>query len=468
MKICFGGVLLLKIFNNIAVKVILFIIIIVFLIINIYINTYNKISENKNTTAFNDSVDQYNLSITEFLSSFESSIRMLSKNEMVQHVSDNPEKYYNSTLELFKTFQQSYSSTAFVYFTPNKKIFGINKLVSWPDTSKELSITNWLGTQRPWYTNAIKLNGEITWTKPYIDSTTKKLTITVSKMVIDKNNSFKGVVAIDIYLDDLSKKISSLKKVNEGDILIISRTNKKDFFIIDNLENKELTSVFTNNIINTLYSKNSGNLHISNKKMNYYISYTSNTATGWKVVGIIENQRLMKETKEIINNIFVGGVSLVFISIIIILYVIKQMGSTIQTLNSSINAIGEKTLTPQNEIMSLDITSEEIIFDKPTSNINILFEIETEKERINELIKNNSNFTVSNAKQVKTSITRLARYLTKLSLSLKCHQIQRVNINSFLIEIKDYINCLNEKSTSVELGNILIEIDKLIKTTINS
>lgn len=468
MKICFGGVFLLKIFNNIAVKIILFIVIIVFLVISIYINAYNKISENKNTTAFNYSVDQHNLSITEFLSSFESSIQMLSKNEMVQYVSDNPEKYYNSTLELFKTFQQSYSSTAFVYFTPEKKIFGINKLVSWPDTSKELSITNWLGTQRPWYTNAIKLNSEITWTKPYIDSTTKKLTITVSKMVTDKKNSFKGVVAIDIYLDDLSKKISSLKRVNEGDILIISRTDKEDFFIIDNLENKELTSVFTNSIVNTLYSKNSGNLHVSNKKTDYYISYTTNLATGWKVVGIIDNQRLIKETKEIINNIFVGEVSIVFISIIIILYVIKQMGSTIQTLNNSINATGEKTPTPQNEIRSLEMISDEIIFDKPTSSINILFEIETEKEKINELIKNNSNFNVSNAKQVKISITRLASYITKLSSSLKCHQIQRVSINSFLIEIQDYMNCIKEKSTSVELETILIDLAELIKTIINS
>lgn len=458
---------MLKIFNTIAVKVILFIVIVVFLFIGIYTNTYSKTSENKNTTSFNNSVDQHNLYITDFLHSFENSIDMLSKNEMVQYVSDNPEKYYNSTLELFKTFQQSYSSTAFVYFTPVKKIFGTKKLVSWPDTSEELSTTGWLGTQRPWYTNAIKANGTISWTKPYIDSTTKKYAITVSKTVIDKDNVIKGVVAIDIYLDDLSEKISYLEKFNQGCMIIILKTDKDDFFLIENLKNKELKSVFTKKVINSLYNKNSESLHINNKNGSYYVSYTTNVVTGWKVVGIIDHKLLMKETNEITTNIFIGSISIVFISIIIILYVIMQMRSTMQTLNSSIRATAEKAPSPQNELMLFENTSEGLVFDKPASNISILFEIETEKKKINDLIENNSSFNVSVAKKVMSSITILASCATELTLSLKCHKIQSVSVNNFLIQIQESMKYQKQQSTSVELNAILIEIDELIRNIIN-
>nr|WP_243429166.1 cache domain-containing protein [Clostridium pascui] len=425
-------------------------------------------SQNKYTKSFNISVEQYNLSITEFLSTLESAVEMLSKNEMIQSVSDNPDKYYDSTLELLKTFQQAYSSTAFAYFTPEKKIFGTKKLVSWPDTSEELSNNYWEPTERPWYINTINSASKITWTKPYIDSTTKKNIITVSKTVTDKENKFKGVMAIDIYLDDLSKKINYFKEFNQGDIFIISRTDNENFFIVDNIENIKSKAIFNNKLINSLYSQKSGSLNSDNISGNYYISYTTNTVTGWKVVGVIEQNQLTKETKTIITNIFIGVVAIIFISIISILYITKQMGSTIQSLSVSIKSTEEQTLPKSIKLDLFQIESDELLFEKATSHINILFEIETEKERINKLIKNANDFSYSNSKELKTLITRLNSYKCKLNSSIKSHEIQITNINNYFFEIQDYINSLCKTSIAIELKTELVQLDELISSIINS
>lgn len=457
-----------KILKNLTVKITIFIIIIILIVTNIYINANRIISKNKYTKSFDISIEQHNLSITEFLSTLESAVEMLSKNEMIQYVSDNPDKYYNSTLELLKTFQQAYSSTAFAYFTPEKKIFGVKKLVSWPDTSEELSNDYWEPTQRPWYINTINSKGKITWTKPYIDSTTKKHIITVSKTVMDKENKFKGVLAIDIYLDDLSKKISYFKEFNEGDIYIISRTDNKDFFIINNIENSKSKAIFNKKLIDSIYSQKSGSLYSDSVSREYYVSYTTNSVTGWKVVGVIEQNQLIRETKNIIINIFIGVIAILFMSIISILYITKQMGSTIQSLSGSIKATEEQTVPKLMKLNLFQIESEELLLEKPTSDINILFEIETEKERVNRLIKSPNGINSSSARELKILITRLASYKDKLNLSVKSHEIQMISINNYFFEIQGYINSLHKVSIPIELKTELVQLDELISSIINS
>lgn len=393
---------------------------------------------------------------------------MLSKNELIQYVSDNPNKYYNSTEELLKNFQQAYSYTAFAYFAPEKKIFGVKKLISWPDTSEELSNAPWEASQRPWYINAINSKGKVAWTKPYIDSTTKKYILTVSKNVMNKENKFAGVMAIDIYLDDLSEKINYLKKFNKGDIFIISRTDNKNFFIVDNTKTNELKYIFNDNLINKMYNKKSGSFYSDNNTGNYYVSYTTNRATGWKVIGVIEKQQLIKETNVLVNNIFIGIAAVVFISIISILYITKQMGSTIQTLSVSIKSTEEKTLPQSAKVTPFRIENEDFLFEKPASDINILFEIEYEKQNLDNLIKNINNFNLSKAEDVKNSLKTLTSYKSKLNPSIKSHEAEMLSLNNFLIKIREKLTSLAENFNHVELKSEIVHLCKLIDTITNS
>ncbi|WP_432407966.1 cache domain-containing protein [Wukongibacter sp. M2B1] len=450
-----------KFFNKLTVKTIIFFVIIAFLVIILYIDSSSKIFKTQYTESFHSSVVQHNISITEFLSAFESAVEMFSKNEMVQYVSDNPEKYYESTLELFKTFQQSYAPAAFAYFAPEKKIRGTKKIVSWPDTSERLSSSEWLAKERPWYIKAVESKENIVWTEPYIDATTKKYTVTVSKKVMDKEDNFKGIMAIDISLDDLSKKINYFKGPKEGYLLTILKSNGDYFFLNDN-ENKELKSLFTNDIIKNLYNQNSGNFHISDKIGNYYVTFTTNMITGWKVVGIIEQSSLSRGAKNIESNIFLGVVLTTFIGIASILYVTKQMGNTIQTLGGSIKAAEEKILPPDEKLKLFEFENEELIFEKVNPNINILFEIEAEKEKTNGFIKRIQDLDFSCANELKTSIEMLIQYLNNLDPSLKSNEIQKESVVNLLIETREFLNIIRSKSIANEVEGIFAELDKII------
>ncbi|GAU79224.1 cache domain-containing protein [Fusibacter sp. 3D3] len=450
---------MIKRLNNKVLKILLTILIIVFLILNIYEHTYQTLLQNDYTASFDHSVEQYNLSISDFFSNLESAAEMLSKNELIQYVSDDPEKYYESTLELLKNFYQVYDATAFAYFTPEKKIFGTQKLISWPDTSEELSNTSWEAEQRPWYINAINSNPAFVWTKPYIDTTTNKHVITGSKTVIDKAQKFKGVLAIDIYLDDLSEKINALKKYNEGSVFIVLKMDDQHFFTIDSADNVISKTLFTDDLIHQIYQNESASLYFENKSSHYYISYATNPITGWKVIGVIDPYKFTKATTNLIINLVASIVTIFLITLFSVLYIKKQIGSTIQTLSGSILATEDKPIAHPSQIK---LESEDLMFEKSTSHINLLFYIEAEKENIRSLLNDIDALSITKIKAINLSLTKLARYKNGLNLSLKSHEIQVISINHFLLELKEQMRVLRQKSIAVDIDAEFNRFETLI------
>lgn len=65
--------------------------------------------------------------------------------------------------------------------------------------------------QRPWYQKAT-LERKTILTDYYIDARTKKLNITVAAPLINKNGEVIGSIGTDIYLDELLKKLNTLKE----------------------------------------------------------------------------------------------------------------------------------------------------------------------------------------------------------------------------------------------------------------
>lgn len=452
-----------KRFNRRVLKIFIYILITGFLVFNIYKHTYQIILQNDYTEAFDRSVQQYNLSITDFFSNLESAAEMLSKNELIQYVSDDPEKYYDSTLDLLKNFYQIYDSTAFAYFTPEKKIWGSKKLISWPDTSEELSNTSWEAQQRPWYINAINSNHTFAWTEPYVDTTTNKHVITVSKTVFDKENKFKGVLAIDIYLDDLSEKINALKKYNEGSVFIILKMDDQHFYTIDNLDNDISKTLFTDDLIQQIYLNESDALYFENKSGHYYISYATNPITGWKIIGVVDQYKFTQATTNIILNLLVGIATIIIISIISVLYIKKQIGSTIQTLSGSILASEEKPASQMPKINLFKLDTEDLVYEKNTSPINLLFHIEAEKENIRTLTQDINALDIFKIKAINLSLSKLADYKNALNLTLKSHEIQVISINHFLLELKEQITLFRQNTIELDVETELNRLDDLVK-----
>jgi methyl-accepting chemotaxis protein len=64
-------------------------------------------------------------------------------------------------------------------------------------------------TARPWYKQAMAA-GKLVVTKPYTDYTTHKLVVTFARPVSDSSGTLKGVVAADIFLDNVSATVNAI------------------------------------------------------------------------------------------------------------------------------------------------------------------------------------------------------------------------------------------------------------------
>jgi methyl-accepting chemotaxis protein len=78
-------------------------------------------------------------------------------------------------------------------------------------------------TGRPWYEAAVD-SGEAVWSEIYPDFTTLKPVITASLPVYTGNGGVTGVVGVDVYLDDISRYLSSLELGQSGQSFVVDRS----------------------------------------------------------------------------------------------------------------------------------------------------------------------------------------------------------------------------------------------------
>ncbi|TCO77433.1 cache domain-containing protein [Marinisporobacter balticus] len=438
-----------------------------------YFDNSRMILKNQYIESFDSSVVQLDHSISEFISTFESALEMFSQNEMIQNVSDNPEQYYLPARQLFKSFQQSYPSIAFAYFAPTEIILGNKKLVTWPDTSEELEYTDWIANQRPWYINAVKANEKTAWTKPYLDATTKKTTITISKTVKNYNNEFKGVIAIDFFLDELSNKIENFQAFKQGYAFLIDQDKENYVFITKDINDRRFDKIIESNWIYKIYGRKSGSFYISENHVDYYVTYTTNDLTGWKVLGIIEEEKIYKKTKNMMQELFTSSFIIMFIGLICIAYISKQITKSVKDLSNFLNndetnynIIIDKNNDLSNKfnlILSENKDYEDLL-DESNSYINLLFEAESEIEKfigiINGKLINNNNLDA--LKELSNSIDRLLYFRDKFNdSSSKLQQIQKDNINNHMYLVLDKIKNIkeNDNDNKSEIHEILNEIE---------
>jgi signal transduction histidine kinase/DNA-binding response OmpR family regulator len=74
--------------------------------------------------------------------------------------------------------------------------FNADSALFWSNAAPE-----WMPKNRLWYTAAIEANGDIGQTPPYIDIYTNTLSMTFSRLILDEDGQFLGIVCLDILLD---------------------------------------------------------------------------------------------------------------------------------------------------------------------------------------------------------------------------------------------------------------------------
>ncbi|GHV82901.1 methyl-accepting chemotaxis protein [Spirochaetia bacterium] len=80
---------------------------------------------------------------------------------------------------------------------------------------------NWDQVKRPWFITAMEHPGEIVITDPYEDSQTGKTCISVVKTVQNKLGAIAGVAGVDVFLDDLTRIVTSRSITDDGNTVLL-------------------------------------------------------------------------------------------------------------------------------------------------------------------------------------------------------------------------------------------------------
>ncbi len=154
-------------------------------------------------------------------------------------------------------------------------------------------------TQRDWYLGAVKKNGKLFYSEPYLDAVSKKMVLTISQAVFDQNKQFIGVIALDFKLDRFSKSINDIKVGKSGYMTIIDRDGK---FITHPDTNKIGSDQATKLTLWDDMEKNKdGYSEYQLNGVEKFSAFTMNEKTGWRFVSAIKDSEITESANKIRN-----------------------------------------------------------------------------------------------------------------------------------------------------------------------
>jgi len=148
---------------------------------------------------------------------------------------------------------------------------------------------------RPWYQAATAGNGVI-FTQPYVDMTTQKLAVSIAETIKSPAGDTYGVVAMDILLDTITKKVSTQKIGKTGYAFMLDSTG---IFLSDPDKSLLNTNIAKSNELKSVYNKmtkaDSGVLNYTIKGVDRIMVYKKLPTTSWIVAVSIEKSEAYQQ-----------------------------------------------------------------------------------------------------------------------------------------------------------------------------
>ncbi|SHH26611.1 methyl-accepting chemotaxis protein [Tepidibacter thalassicus] len=290
--------------------------------------------------------NQINLYVEEFYEEYKKSAYALSNNSDFQQVIDHPE-YEERIMKNFEEYIKTYDGVLHVYMATVD-----GKFRMYPQSDLE---SDFDPRTKVWYQKAVE-NESAIFTDVYEDLVTGNLTITCAVPVYENENNLVGVIGIDVSLDVLSKKISSIKVGEKGYVCIVD-SNKK-FVSHKNIE-KIGQEVSVPEIRKILDNTKDGYVEYKLKESDGSISkkiaaYTRIPELGWTVFSAVHVDEIKKETSPILfNTILITLISLIIASAIGIGY-INNITKPIEIIVKDMDRVKNGDLTVQTNVKSND------------------------------------------------------------------------------------------------------------------
>ncbi|MFT9485942.1 MAG: methyl-accepting chemotaxis protein [Tepidibacillus sp.] len=311
-----------------------------------YNQSYNILNQKLQMTT-QQNANEINNRLNEYFIGIENLLLVLSDNvnfKKIETLKNNLDTMSNQdhAFELLKNVKENNQDMMYIYYGNVQKHFYIYPTVPLPE--------GYDPTTREWYQDALKEKDKVIWTKPYQDSVTGDMIVTVAKAV-KENGQVIGAIGTDINLKDLSSKIAEITIGKTGYVSIFG----DDGTIIAHPDKKLLATDGTKQSFWEEVSLNSSgfsNYNYNGKKK--FLAFSTNEKTGWKVLGTLEEDELLQDTRVIKNfTILLIGISTV-VSILLAYLIARWISNPLNQLKAAFSQAASGDLLISANIKSKD------------------------------------------------------------------------------------------------------------------
>lgn len=261
-------------------------------------------------------VRQIDNSLTILYQSIAENVDYLSRHETVMKGSEAIAVYLNNPTEtlmrpksgsqierniflLFEKFAQSHPDIAYIYMGNEEGGY-----VQWP---QEKTSRQYDPRIRPWYVSAIAKNGEVMRTDAYYWGGGDAVLVSTVKSIYQENGDLIGVIGMDISMANLTNIISKIKIGNSGFVMLVEDSGT--VLVDPNMPDNTFANV--NEIYEgrfaELFNLQSGQSKVDINGEMHFVSVYISPQLGWKFIGVIKEEEILKEVSELLEiNILVA------------------------------------------------------------------------------------------------------------------------------------------------------------------
>lgn len=349
-------------------------------------------------------------------------------------------------LQYFKETQETTPTIANVYTVFDST----GDTIIYPETDFS---KDFVPTERDWYKNAVKANGNSVWTEPYIDASTGETVITVSKAYY-KNKKLVGVASIDVMVGTLINMVEKLQIGGTGYGIIIDSAGKYVAHPNSDLIGEKVATGYFEQIENT---GNQGSV----KDTENILSFTTNPITGWIIGGVINVEDFEKQAKTIILPILITLAIVLLIAIIVSIFVTNSITNPIKQVMDRMQMIADGDLSLDNLENKYDNEVGQLIISTNKMNQNMRHLL-NQIHYVSEEVSNQSEELTQSANEVKIGTEQIATTMSKLASGSESQANSMSELSSIM---NTFATRVEEANTNGE--NIQENSSKVLQLTDN-
>ncbi|WP_026804478.1 methyl-accepting chemotaxis protein [Aliarcobacter lanthieri] len=203
-------------------------------------------------------------------------------------------------------------------------------MTRWSGKDSSPKIDNYDSRTRPWYKDA-KETLQTGFTKPYLDSSTKKLAISIYSPIINNiDKSFIGVVSSDLLLEDIVNTVLNIDLGAEGFAYLVDKDGNYLVHKNEELIGKEST------IFKELKSSNQNFAEVYSNDRKVLASIASIPTSSWSLVLQIDKTKAFYPIYEDLIKFFLISLVFLIVTIIGFIYFINHTLSPLPKLQEGV------------------------------------------------------------------------------------------------------------------------------------